>query len=137
MKKLEKRIFYLEEEKKELKRNEKRYNRLKNWGLAAITLGFLSLSAPIYEMYHGPIELEVLKKYNKIEQRCNRKINANPTEGNAMGEIVYQMFGLGMLTIGVIPFGRGLDGKKHYRNELKKISDFYSYIPRGWKWKTN
>ena len=107
MKKLEKRIFYLEKEKKELKQNEKRYNRLKNWGLAAITLGFLSLSVPIYDLVYN------------IDQ-------------NTPGMVydIYQMFGLGMLTIGAIPLGRGLDGKKYYRNELKKICNFYSYIPK-------
>ena len=131
MKKLEKRIFYLEEEKEELKKKERKYNRLKNWGLATITLGVLSLSVPIYEMYQNPIKLEFLKKYNKVEQKCNGKINANPAEEKARGHTIYHMFGLGMFAIGATPLGRGLDGKKYYGNELKKICNFYSYIPKG------
>ena len=118
MKKLEK-IFYSKKENKKLKELEENkraysyYTIFRNVGLTAITLGFLFLVPPIYNICNTNKSTfeESLKKDNKIEQLYN----PNPA---AYG--LYHIFSLAMFAGGAIPLGMGLDGRKYYKNKLDR-----------------
>ena len=120
MKKLEK-IFYSKKENKKLKELEENkkaysyYTAFRNVGLTAITLGFLSLAVPIYDVCNTNKSTfeESLKKDNKIEQVYNGK-------PNPMKYGVYNIFSLVAFSGGAILLGMGLDERKYYKNKLDR-----------------